>query len=247
MNKKLVLGILAGISIGALSYFVIFGNKNDIKNPVQDNNQNTQQVQKTDSFDKTKYSTDEPGSIWWIVNKGRPLPEGYVPPDLIVPNIRLRLGEDAEQMKISKQLEADLTAMFKEAEADNVVLVFGSGYRSFELQKEFYDSYVAKDGQEAADRYSARPGTSEHQTGLSFDATNVDENCHLEVCFADTPEGKWLKENSYKYGFIIRYLDGKEEITGYQHEPWHLRYVGKELASELQSTNLTMEEYFGLN
>jgi D-alanyl-D-alanine carboxypeptidase len=247
MNKKIVLGILFGISIGAISYFVIFGDSNGDKQPVQDNNQATQQEQKTISFDKTKYSIDEPGSIWWIVNKSRPLPEGYIPPDLIVPTIKLRLGEDAEQMRISKQLESDLTDMFIKAESDGVIIVFGSGFRSYELQKEFYDSYVAEDGQEAADRYSARPGTSEHQTGLSFDATNVTENCHLEVCFADTPEGKWLKENSYKYGFIIRYLEGKEEITGYQYEPWHLRYVGKELAAEINKTGQTMEEYFELN
>ena len=149
-------------------------------------------------------------------------------------------------MQISGQTEIALNEMFAGATNDGITLVFGSGYRSYELQKQFYDSYVAKDGQAAADRYSARPGTSEHQTGLSFDATSVSEKCHLEVCFVDTPEGQWIKANSYKYGFIIRYPDGKESVTGYQYEPWHLRYVGVELANELQKTGQTMEEFFGL-
>jgi D-alanyl-D-alanine carboxypeptidase len=114
------------------------------------------------------------------------------------------------------------------------------------LQKQFYDSYVGQDGQEAADRYSARPGTSEHQTGISFDATSLSETCHLEICFETTPEGKWIAEHAHEYGFIIRYLKDKESVTGYQYEPWHLRYVGKELAAELKRTGLTMEEFFGL-
>ncbi len=198
-------------------------------------------------FNKQKYSVDEPGSIWWIVNKSRPLPEGYKPDDLIVPDIKLRLAQSQEQMKISNIIVPELKNMFSAAQKEAVVLVFGSGFRSYELQKQFYDNYVAQDGQEEADRYSARPGTSEHQTGLSFDATNVGEKCHLEICFAETPEGIWLKDNAYKYGFIVRYPDSKESITGYQYEPWHLRYVGKELAVELQKTGQTMEEFFSLN
>ena len=146
MSKKIIIGALLVISIIALSYFVLFNDKNHNEHPSQDNTQSIQQEQQVKSFDKTKYSFNEPGSIWWTVNKNRPLPEGYVPPDLIVPSIKLRLGEDAEQMKISKQLEINLTDMFNNAEKDNVILVFGSGFRSYELQKEFYDSYVAKDG-----------------------------------------------------------------------------------------------------
>lgn len=247
MNKKIFIGsVIAVLIIGLGLVFVVYNSK-ETKVDIPTNDQSNIQQIKNQEFDKQKYSINEPGSLWWIVNKTRPLPEGYTPPDLIVPAVKLRLGEDAEQMKISKQVENGLLEMFAAAEKQSITLVFGSGFRSFELQKQFYDSYVAQDGQEAADRYSARPGTSEHQTGLSFDATNIDEKCHLEVCFAETPEGKWIKDNSYKYGFIVRYPDGKENITGYQYEPWHLRYVGKELSAELYKSGLTMEEFFGLN
>lgn len=205
------------------------------------------QSQQPGGFDKNKYSTDEPGSIWQIVNKKRALPANYVPEDLMAPDVRLRLAASEQQMKFRKVTQADLIAMFNAAKADDVTLVFGSGYRSYALQKQFYDSYVARDGQAAADRYSARPGTSEHQTGLSFDVTSNTGQCHLEICFEDMEEGQWVKTNAHKYGFIIRYPDGKEEVTGYQYEPWHLRYVGRELATEINHKNQTLEEFFSLN
>lgn len=197
-------------------------------------------------FDMNKYSIEEPGSIWWIVNRERPLPEGYVPPDLTVPDVRLRLNASAEQMQFRQIAVPALKEMFVAAQADGVELVFGSGYRSKALQRQFYESYVARDGQAAADRYSARPGTSEHQTGLAVDVTSPNLACHLEICFENTPQGQWVADNAHIYGFIIRYLEGKENITGYQYEPWHLRYVGKELAAELHQTGQTMEEFFNV-
>ncbi|MCA9332765.1 M15 family metallopeptidase [Candidatus Saccharibacteria bacterium] len=241
--------IIALIIVGFFYYFGYRKNQTNTNSTSQldSNNINESETNPPTGFDKTKYSIDEPGSIWWIVNKNRPLPDGYVPSDLIVPDVKLRLGSNAEQMQFSKTAEPALIEMFKAATTDGITLVFGSGYRSYDLQKQFYDSYVAQDGQEAADRYSARPGTSEHQTGLSFDATSVGENCHLEICWENTPEGQWVKNNSYKYGFVVRYPNGKESITGYQYEPWHLRYVGVELATELQTTGQTMEEFFGIN
>lgn len=196
-------------------------------------------------FDKGKYSLTDPSSLWVIVNKQNSIPTSYVPSDLIVPNVRLRLGSSNEQMKFSKQAEADLKAMFAAAKSDGVNLVFGSGYRSATLQSQFYNSYVAQDGRVAADTYSARPGHSEHQTGLGVDITSPNGNCHLEICWEDTPEGKWVAKNSYKYGFTIRYQKGKEPTTGYQYEPWHLRYVGKSLSLEVKN-NQTLEEFFGL-
>lgn len=198
-------------------------------------------------FNKTRYSISEPGSPWWIVNKNRPLPSGYRPPDLTVPDITLRLARSDEQMKVSAQMAPSLEKLFAAAKQANVHIMMTSGFRSAELQKKFYDSYVARDGQAAADRYSARPGTSEHQTGLAADIARTDRRCYLEVCFGETPEGKWLAANAHLYGFIVRYPDKKEPVTGYQYEPWHIRYVGPELAAELHRTNQTMEEFFGLN
>ncbi len=214
--------------------------------PNQTELENPESEQPVTSFNKNQHSIDELGSIWQIVNKKRALPANYVPSDLVVPDVRLRLAASHEQMKIRKVVESDLAEMFKAAQQDSVTLVFGSGYRSYALQKQFYDSYVARDGQAEADRYSARPGTSEHQTGLSFDATSTSGKCHLEVCFENMDEGKWIKANAHKYGFIIRYPEGKEGITGYQYEPWHLRYVGRELAAEINRTNQTLEEFFDL-
>lgn len=243
MPKKPILITLALIivALGGWWFFI-----RGIKPDTEKSSGDSQTRSGGSGFDKSLHSIDEPGSIWWIVNKKRSLPKDYVPSDLIVPDVRLRLGRNAEQMRFSEIASGPLKDMFDAAAAENVTLVFGSGYRSYGLQKQFYDSYVAKDGQEAADRYSARPGTSEHQTGISFDATNLSETCHLEICFETTPEGKWIAEHAHEYGFIIRYLKGKESSTGYQYEPWHLRYVGTELAAELHRTGQTMEEFFGL-
>lgn len=200
----------------------------------------------TPDFDKTKYSTAQAGSLWWVVNKSRPLPNAYIPDDLVVPNIKLRLAKSAEQMQVSKKIQNDLEKMFSDSINEGLDLMLASGFRSFAYQKQLYDGYVAKDGQAAADKYSARPGTSEHQTGLALDVGKSDQKCELEVCFGATAEGKWIAANAAKYGFIIRYQRGKEAITTYQYEPWHLRYVGVELAHELDKTGQSMEEFFSL-
>ncbi len=123
-----------------------------------------------------------------------------------------------------------------------------SGFRSYDTQKSIYERYVNRDGQKAADRYSARPGHSEHQSGLAFDVCVTGYAC-ISSGFNDTMPAQWLSENAHKYGFILRYPKGKEEITGYKHESWHFRYVGKELAEKLYNDGnwITMEEYFGID
>lgn len=115
-----------------------------------------------------------------------------------------------------------------------------SGYRSYETQKGLYERYVATYGQAEADTFSARPGTSEHQTGLAMDVGWIDD------AYADTPSGKWLAANCYKYGFIIRYPKSKEAITGYKYEPWHIRYLGKDIAKDVFDSGLCLEEYLGV-
>ncbi len=254
MKKFLIpLGIIlliVAMYYGVLKFQDVFGEENSSatdQNSQQTTNQDPANQTDQEFFDSMLYSINEPASPWWVVNKTRPLPSGYIPNDLAVPDVKLRLGESQEQMQFSKQATADLKSMFEAAKLDNITLVFGSGYRSEALQRQFYNSYVAKDGQAAADTYSARPGTSEHQTGLSFDATNATQTCHLEICFYSQPEGAWLKENAHSYGFIIRYPDGKQAITGYQYEPWHMRWVGKELAAEMKKSGVsTLEEFFEL-
>lgn len=251
MNKKLVLFLGVIICISTASFAIYAKNKKDNTPTDVQNEQKSKATvetsQKTASFDKTKYSIDQPGSMWWIVNKKRPLPDGYAPSDLIIPDVSLRVPGN-ETMQVSKQIQPSLESLFQAMRVQGYSMYLSSGYRSYNYQTNLYNTYVAKDGQAAADRYSAKPGTSEHQTGMAFDIGRTDGKCELEICFGDTPEGKWIKEHAHEYGFIIRYPSAdKESITGYQYEPWHLRYVGVELATELHNTGQTMEEFFGLN
>lgn len=197
-------------------------------------------------FNKKQNSIDKPGSIWWIVNKKRSLPSGYAPSNIAAPNVTLRLDKTTEEMKIRSDIATNIETMFIAANKQGINLLFASGFRSQSSQDVLYKSYVAKDGQAAADRYSARPGTSEHQTGLAFDVCVSGTSCNLDSTFADTPAGTWIAQNAHTFGFIVRYPNGKEAITGYQYEPWHLRYVGSNLANELRKKNQTMEEFFGL-
>lgn len=181
--------------------------------------------------------------IQQLVNKEHGLPADYVPPDLTKPNVKfVYQTEEIKQMR--KEAADALEEMFAAAEKDGVPLAAVSGYRSYQTQKVLYNNYVKRDGQEAADRYSARPGHSEHMTGLSMDIAGADGKCAASDCFHDTKEAQWLKENAHKYGFILRYPPGKEEITGYKHESWHYRYVGKPLATFIYEKEITLEEYY---
>ena len=141
---------------------------------------------------------------------------------------------------VDPEAKAALDEMIKEAKKDGVILTQISGFRSYTTQKSLYNNYVTRDGKAAADRYSARPGHSEHQTGLAFDLNSLDQD------FAETKEGKWLAENCWRYGFIIRYPKDKENVTGYMYEPWHVRFLGKDLAKKVYDSGLCLEEYLGI-
>jgi len=238
---------LATICIIVFVGVLVWQKQQNQQNSDNSNNiaESAEEAESQTQFDKTHLSLSGPSSLWVVVNKKRPLPDGYTPSDLKVPNVLLRLSRGNEQMRFSAKAEKDLISMFNAAKDIGINLVFGSGYRSENLQRQFYNSYVASDGQTAADQYSARPGYSEHQTGLAVDITSPSGKCHLEICWEDTAEGKWVRDNSYRYGFVVRYLKGKEQITGYQYEPWHLRYVGKDLAKQLKNQT-TLEEFFDL-
>lgn len=167
-----------------------------------------------------------------IVNKTYSLPENYIPANAI--------GYNRCNECLTQETKQAFNEMKSDANAIGLNLYISSGYRSYTYQEGLYNRYVNKDGKQAADTYSARPGHSEHQTGLAFDLNTIDDS------FANTDEGKWVKDNCYKYGLILRYPKGKEEKTGYQYESWHLRYVGKELAQKLYNNGdwITLEEYF---
>ncbi len=157
-----------------------------------------------------------------IANKTYALPSNYAP-------------------GLLPELTSAFETLKQKASEDGIELKIVSGFRSYNTQNRLYSNYVARDGKTEADTYSARPGHSEHQTGLAIDVNS------LLFSFGETKEGKWLQNNAYKYGFIIRYPKGKENITGYQYEPWHLRYVG-DLSKKLYNGGnwITLEEYLGI-
>lgn len=129
------------------------------------------------------------------------------------------------------------------ASKDGIKLYLLSGFRSTETQTRIYNNFVARDGLEQASRYSAKPGHSEHESGLAFDFTTEDTSRESGDWFSDTPQSKWLFENAHKYGFILRYPKDKEHITGYKYESWHYRYIGIEHSKNFNMNHLTLEEY----
>jgi len=201
---------------------------------------------KVQTFNKQLYPTDVASSIWAVVNKGRRLPSSYVPSGLQAPPIPLRYGSSLTAMQVRSDTAQALGRMYQAGLTAGIKLMLASGYRSYDFQVSVHDGYVQSSGAQAADTYSARPGFSEHQTGLAADLGSVDGQCTLDQCFGDTPAGQWLAANCYKYGFIIRYPKDKENLTGYVYEPWHVRYVGDQLAHQLHQTGQTMEQFFGL-
>lgn len=157
-----------------------------------------------------------------IANKTYGLPEDYNP------------GLDSEA-------ESAFNTLSEAAANQGLDIYLSSGFRSYETQARIYGSYVDSYGKESADTFSARPGYSEHQTGLAIDVNTIDDS------FAGTPEAEWLANHAHEYGFIIRYPKGKESITGYKYEPWHIRYLGVEKATEVYNSGLTLEEFLGID
>lgn len=177
-----------------------------------------------------------------VVNKARSLPGNWKPKDLVTLKVPYQGRSEAKYMR--KEAADKLTALFAKAKKNKINITAVSGFRSYELQKVIYAKNVTKLGEEIACMISALSGRSEHQTGLAIDISSKAMGYTLNQSFGTTREGKWIKENCAEFGFIIRYPKGKEAITGYTYEPWHLRYIGKEVAAEITSKGTTLEEYF---
>jgi D-alanyl-D-alanine carboxypeptidase len=225
----------------ALLGLLIVSNKSDKESATLASGETT----KTSTGVYLEHSLTEPSSPWVVVNKHSPLPIEYSP-KLIVPNVPLTMDSATENMKLSSEIKTSIERLFEQAGKQGIKLRLGSGYRSADTQETLYESYVSEQGQPQADKYSARPGYSEHQTGLAADIVSNDNYCYLQECWANTPEGKWLASNAHKFGYIVRYLKGKQSITGYNYEPWHIRFVGVDTATKIYNSGKTMEEYFGL-
>jgi D-alanyl-D-alanine carboxypeptidase len=201
-------------------------------------------------FDLPKYSIDQAVSIWVVVNKQRQIsPLKYQPaslafPDFPKPKVQNPLGLQMRKEAAVATVEL-ATAM---AEAGKGTLVLNSGFRTYKNQQGLYNRTRDTKGLAVAEKLSARPGHSEHQLGLAADFSARGQGCAIMVCFGSTEAGIWLAENADEYGFVLRYPKGFKSITGFQYEPWHFRYVGIELATEMKTKGIkTLEEFWGLD
>lgn len=195
-----------------------------------------------------QYDFDSGDSLLILANKAHPLKEGYEPSDLVHLD---GIYKTQDSWMLRKPCKEAVAEMFEAAKNDGVTLEVGSAYRSAAYQASLWQSYANQYGADRADRISSRPGHSDHQTGLCIDV--VENNGAMDginYCteFEDSKSGKWLYEHGHEYGFILRYPKGKEDITGYNYEPWHYRYIGKDYATKMYeiSPDLTFEEYFNV-
>ncbi len=187
-------------------------------------------------------------TITYLVNREYPLPADFVPEDLTTPDVLFPFADTTiDKAKMTPEAGNALARLFDAAYDEEGLVLYGvSAYRSYSRQYTIYATNLAVYGIAHTNRYSAAPGRSEHQTGLAIDISCRSEGFELEDTFADTPEGIWVAENAHRFGFILRYPKGKEHITGYNYEPWHIRYVGTELAQHLYETGLTLDEFYNV-
>ena len=189
----------------------------------------------------------DPSAATVVVNKRRPLdPIDYAPPELVLPEVPL--ATDRVNATLRPDAAGAVEEMFAAAANDGVGLTLVSGYRSYSVQVSTYDYWVTRNGSpEDADNYSARPGFSEHQTGLAFDIGQDDGACTLRTCFSDTQAAAWAAANAHEFGFILRYPEGRQETTGFLAESWHYRFVGADTSTAMRADGVeTLEEFFGL-
>lgn len=272
--KNLIIVILTlGLGVAGVSYLspnthtedkrakeaavtIIVNKTNDMPEVVLDNKiDDTPDLIENEKIDylKDTTSTDKDGNliinntedVLVLVNKNRNLPSNHKPTDLVIPNIRFSFKENLEKKYLRKEAADALEELFIQAKEDKIILYGVSGYRSYATQKMLFDNKSNKVGAEKANLLVAMPGQSEHQTGLAIDVSCESVGFSLSERFGQAIEGKWVKDNAHLFGFIIRYQKDTTEITGYSYEPWHIRYVGKEVAKEIYENNITLEEFLG--
>lgn len=188
-------------------------------------------------YDDSKEADISKG-MYTLVNKFYYLDKNYIPDDLV--DVEKEYARDSAKM--NKTAYENFKKMADAAKEEGLTLLITTAYRNYNFQATLYNNYVRQDGKEQADTYSARPGYSEHQLGYSADLTNKERVSFGE--FKNTKEFNWLKNNAYKYGFIIRYTEANQYITGYVPESWHYRYVGEDIAKYIYENNITYEEYY---
>lgn len=243
LNASAIGTITQTVTPGSIDYTyippVVEGEEDQMEPALMDNDKGI----KTPFVPATEIDKD-PESITVFVNKEYNLPKDYVPKDMVVPNVLFNHSYADERQKMQPDAASALEELFEAAKKEGLTLYGISAYRSYERQRKIFLNNIVKKGKNYTLRYSAVPGTSEHQTGLAIDVSTKGLRFRLVSSFANTAEGKWLADNAHHYGYIIRYPKGKYEITGYSYEPWHIRYVGQDLANYLYTNDLTLDEYY---
>lgn len=217
-------------------------------------NKTTVTTTKKGSYDYASILTPTGGTVLGKTSKGYEIKKVngiYYIDGYLVANKTYDLPSDYNPGKLNATVSEAANKMFAAAKSEKGFNLYSaSGFRSYDTQKNIYNRYVKNDGQKNADTYSARPGHSEHQTGLAFDVCDRNVSACITSKFDNTEQAKWLSENAYKYGFILRYPKGDDKVkqTGYMFESWHFRYVGTELAEKLYNNGdwITVEDYFGI-
>ncbi len=187
--------------------------------------------------------TEDDGNLLVLVNKEYTVARDYYPTDMVDIDGSLSTNQN---LKVKREAYDAYLKMLKDAQAEGLNFCICSAYRSFEAQERLYYNSLASNGREYTDKMFAYPGRSEHHTGYAIDITSASMNWGLSQNYADYPDGAWITEHCTDYGFIIRYPKGKEDITGYMYEPWHIRYVGVDIAREITEAGITFEEYMGV-
>ncbi len=230
MKKRLLIfAIFSSVIVGG---FILWHNKGNVS---KDGSGASSKVV-NNNFNKSQYSLDGPDSLWVVVNKKRALnPLAYAPSDLV---------DIGNGQTMRRDAASAFAVLLADAKSSGYNLLAESGYRSFQAQANVYKREVQSFGQAKADTESAKAGYSEHQTGWAVDIGSP--GCY-EDCFGATKSATWLKANAYKYGFLLRYPLDKADVTGYRNEPWHFRFIGKDLSTEMHNQNIeTLEEFFEL-
>ncbi|MEG0306936.1 MAG: M15 family metallopeptidase [Clostridium sp.] len=259
-----LLGIMGGFmlngdinpleSLGAFNY----GGDNEesdseIKDIHTEKGNNTSEIEEVPQLDVSKLTSSEIEDVIQIVNADRIglfklankknlLDKEYMPLNMAIPNINLVAEKGNERNLVRADIVDDLEQMFQDAKKDGIDLFLSNGFRGFDEQEYLHSADTIENGNEPS-AYVAKPGASEHQLGLAVDITSRNMKFELDESFENTKEGQWVLKNAYKYGFILRYIKTKEDITGYSYEPWHYRYIGDRTISKLcHDNNLTLEE-----
>jgi D-alanyl-D-alanine carboxypeptidase len=200
-------------------------------------------------FDPPKYSIDEADSMWVVVNKQRQIsPLRYQPENLVFPEFPRPKIQNPFGLQLRQEVAVAAVEMAKAMRDEGAgTLILNSGFRTYKNQQGLYNRTRDSKGLAVAEKLSARPGHSEHQLGLAADFSVKGQGCVIMVCFGQTEAGMWLAENAHQFGFVLRYPKGYKPVTGFQYEPWHFRYVGVELATEMKTGGIkTLEEFWGL-